>query len=194
MPIDPPLILLIAIVALLVASTVAQRAGAHADSVAGRRPIKGADRLGSVGAVVDMLDRSVAAYTIRKRLGRSTLTRAERRAADQRAAAVAQAEEIRRLRSGPPSAVAPKRIVVAGTGAAAGTARIPGAPRAARSTVSVELLAAGLGLAVVVAIVVGIWPRERGGVAGATGVPAVSTAPSPVPTGSESASPEAIGS
>jgi hypothetical protein len=56
------------------------------------------------------------------------------------------------------------------------------------------LLAAGLGLAVVVAIVVGIWPRERGGVAGATGVPAVSTAPSPVPTGSESASPEAIGS
>jgi hypothetical protein len=196
MPIDPPLIMLIAIVALLVASMVAQRAGAHADSVAGRRPVKGADRRGSLGAVVDMLDRSVAAYTIRKRLGRSTLTRAERRAADQRAAAVAQAEEIRRLRSGPPSAVAPKRIVVAGTGtgAAVGTARIPGAPRAARSTVSVELLAAGLGLAVVVAIVVGIWPRERGGVAGATGVPAVSTAPSPVPTGSESASPEAIGS
>jgi hypothetical protein len=194
MPIDPPLILLIAIVALLVASTVAQRAGAHADRVAGRHPIKGADRRGSLGAVLDMLDRSVAAYTIRKRLGRSTMTRAERRAADQRAAAVAQAEEIRRLRSGPPSAVAPKRIVVAGTSAPAGTARITGAPSPARSTVSVELLAAGLGLVVVVAIVVGIWPRERGGVAGATGVPAVSTAPSPVPTVSGSASPEAIGS
>jgi hypothetical protein len=194
MPIDPPVILLIAIVALLVASTVAQRAGAHADQLAGRRPVRGADRRGGLGAVVDVLDRSVAAYTIRKRLGLSTLTRAERRAADQQAAAVAQAEEIRRLRSGPPSAVAPKRIVVAGTGAAAGAARTARSPRPARSTVSVELLAAGLGLAVVVAIVFGIWPRERGGVAGATGVPAVSTAPSPAPTSSGSASPEVIGS
>src|SRR5918996_715227 len=144
MPIDLPVILLVAIVALFVASTVAQRAGAHADRVAGRRPVADADRRGPIGAVVDLLDRSVAAYTIRSRLGLSTLTRSERRAEAQRAAAIAQAEEIRRLRSGPPSPIAPKRIVVAGTGSRGDGAR---ARLPARSTVSVELMAAGLGLA-----------------------------------------------
>lgn len=191
MPIDLPVILLIAVVALFVASTVAQRAGAHADRVAGRRPVADSDRRGSFGAVVDMLDRSVAAYTLRSRLGLSTLTRSERRAEAQRAASIAQAEEIRRLRSGPPSPIAPKRIVVAGTGsrAAAARARLP-----TRSTVSVELMAAGLGLAVVIGIVIGIWPRERGEVAGTTGVPAITSAPSSLPTPTGSASPDASGS
>jgi hypothetical protein len=47
----------------------------------------------------------------------------------------------------------------------------------------VELLAAGLGLAVVIGVVIGIWPRERGGVLSATGVPAIaSPSPSPSPT------------
>jgi hypothetical protein len=190
MPIDLPVVILIAIVALFVASTVAQRAGAHADRVAGRRRIAGSDRRGSIGAVVDLLDQSVAAYTIRSRLRLSTLTRPERRAEAQRAAAIAQAEEIRRLRSGPPSPIAPKRIVVAGTGARTGGA---GARLPARSTVSVELMAAGLGLAVVVGIVIGIWPRERGEVAGTTGVPAVTVAPSALPSPSGSGSPEASG-
>lgn len=191
MPIDLPVVLLIAIVALFVASTVAQRAAAHADRVAGRRRLADADRRGPIGAVVDMLDRSVAAYTIRSRLGLSTLTRPERRAEAQRAAAIAQAEEIRRLRSGPPPHIVPKRIVVAGTG---GRRDGAGAALPARSTVSVELLAAGLGLAVVVGIVIGIWPRERGEVAGTTGVPVVSAVPSAPPSPSGSASPEASGS
>src|SRR5688572_3529387 len=107
MPIDPPVVILIAIVALFVASTVAQRAGVHADRVAGRRRIADSDRRGPIGAVIDLLDQSVAVYTIRERLGLSTLTRQERRAEAQRAAAIAQAEEIRRLRSGPPSPIAP---------------------------------------------------------------------------------------
>jgi hypothetical protein len=190
MSIDLPVVILIAIVALFVASSAAQRAGAHADRVAGRRLIADSDRRGPIGAVVDLLDQSVAAYTIRSRLGLSTLTRPERRAEAQRAAAIAQAEEIRRLRSGPPSPIAPKRIVVAGSGSRmAGAARFP-----ARSTVSVELMAAGLGLAVVVGIVIGIWPRERGEVAGTTGVPGITQAPSARPSPSGSGSPEASGS
>ncbi len=191
MPIDLPLILLIAVVALFVASTVAQRAGAHADRVAGRRPVADADRRGSFGAVVDMLDRSVAAYTLRARLGLSTLTRSERRVEAQRAAAIAQAEEIRRLRSGPASHSAPKRIVVAGTG----SRRVGTRGRLlSRSTVSVELMAAGLGLAVVIGIVIGIWPRERGEVAGTTGLPAITSAPNGLPSPTGSASPDASGS
>jgi hypothetical protein len=187
MPIDLPVVILIAVVALLVASTVAQRAGAHADRQAGRRRVAHADRRGFLGPVLDVLDQSVAAYTIRSRLGLSTLTREERRAADQRAAAIAQADEIRRARSGPPAATAPKRLVVAGPSVAhAASAALP-----TRSTVSVELLAAALGLAVVIGIVVGIWPRERGGVLSATGVPAIS---SPTPTPSPTASPEPAGS
>jgi hypothetical protein len=189
MPIDLPVVILIAIVALFVASTVAQRAGAHADRVAGRRRIAASDRRGPVGAVVDLLDRSVAAYTIRSRLGLSTLTRPERQLEAQRAAAIAQAEEIRRLRNGPPPPIAPKRIVVAGNGSRIGGVRSP-----ARSTLSVELMAAGLGLAVVIGIVIGIWPRERGEVAGTTGVPSVTEAPSAVPSPSGSGSPEASGS
>lgn len=191
MPIDLPIVLVVALLALFVASTVAQRAGAHADRIAGRRRIVDADRRGPIGAVVDLLDRSVAVYTIRSRLGLSTLTRPERRAEAQRAAAIAQAEEIRRLRSGPPSPIAPKRIVVAGSGARHGR---PGARLPARSTVSVELMAAGLGLAVVIGIVIGIWPRERGEVAGTTGAPATMAAPSAVPSASGSASPEASAS
>lgn len=188
MPIDLPVVFVVAIVALFVASTVAQRAGAHADRAAGRRRVTDADRRGPIGAVVDLLDRSVAVYTIRSRLGLSTLTRPERRAEAQRAAAIAQAEEIRRLRSGPPSPIAPTRIVVAGSGTRRDRARLP-----ARSTVSVELMAAGLGLAVVIGIVIGIWPRERGEVAGTTGAPAVTAAPSSVPSPTGPASPDASG-
>ena len=191
MRIDLPVVFLVAIVALFVASTVAQRAGAHADRAAGRRRVADADRRGPIGAVVDLLDRSVAVYTIRSRLGLSTLTRPERQAEAQRAAAIAQAEEIRRLRSGPPAPIAPTRIVVAGTG---GRRDRAGARLPARSTVSVELMAAGLGLAVVIGIVIGIWPRERGEVAGTTGAPALTAAPSSVSPSAGSASPEASGS
>ena len=172
MPIDAPVILAIAVVALFVAASVAQRAGQVADSRAGRARIRHADRRGPLGPLIDLFDRSVAAYSLRSRLGVSTLTREERRLADQRAAAIARAEEIRHARTGNAAPhLSPKRLVVAGpAGAHAGVAWA-----APRSTLSVELLAAGLGLAVVIGVVVGIWPRERGGVLSATGIPAVAT-------------------
>ena len=178
MRIDPPIVIFIAIAALLLASTVAQRTGAYADRKAGRYRGADADRRGPFGPALDVIDRSVAAYSLRSWLGLSTLTREERRSIDERAAA-ARTEVMREGLGGPPTAMAPKRIVVAG---APVPSVAPAAPPA-RSTVSVELLAAGLGLAVVLGIVVGIWPRERAGVLSATGVPAVaSPSPSPSPT------------
>ena len=180
MPIDAPVIIAIAVVALFVAASVAQRAGQVADTRAGRARIRHADRRGPLGPLIDLFDRSVAAYSLRSRLGVSTLTREERRVADQRAAAVARAEEIRHARTGIAAPhLSPKRLVVAGPGVAHAAARL--APP--RSTLSVELLAAGLGLAVVIGVVIGIWPRERGGVLSTTGIPAVaSPSPSPSPT------------
>ena len=184
MPLDPPVIIAIAVVALFVASTVAQRTGANADQRAGRMRVSHADRRGVIGPVYDLVDRSVAAYSLRSRLGRSTLTREERRVADQRAAAVARADEIRLARTGPAPHLAPKRLVVAG---ASGTSHGTQGSAPHRSTLSVELLAAGLGLVVVIGVVIGNWPRERGGVLSATGVPAVSSpSPSPSPTPSPS--------
>ena len=181
MAIDPLTLLAIAVVALFVASTVSQRTGAVADRRAGRARVINADRRGPLGAVLDLFDRSVAAYSMRSRLGLPTLTREERRVADQRAAAVARADEIRQARTGAAAPhLAPKRLVVAGVGGGHGAAGF--APP--RSTLSVELLAAGLGLAVVIGVVVGIWPRERGGVLSATGIPAVAT-PSPSPSPSD---------
>lgn len=180
MPIDVPVILVIAVVALFVAASVAQRAGEVADSRAGRARVTHADRRGPMGPLLDLFDRSVTAYSLRSRLGVSTLTREERRVADQRAAAIARAEEIRRARAGITAPhLSPKRLVVAGAGARHGGHGLA----APRSTLSVELLAAGLGLAVVIGVVIGIWPRERGGVLSATGIPAVATpSASPSPT------------
>ncbi|HET8785343.1 MAG TPA: hypothetical protein VFM38_06895 [Candidatus Limnocylindrales bacterium] len=183
MPMDPPIVLAIAVVALFVASSVAQRTGAHADAKAGRARVANADRRGALGPVVDLVDRSVAAYTLRSRLGLSTLTREERRMADRRAAAIMRAEEIRLARDGAALHLTPARLVVAGAtapGGAAGPRPHPhGSGVASRgSTLSVELLAAVLGLAVVIGVVIGIWPRERGAVLSATGAPSVA-APSP---------------
>jgi hypothetical protein len=175
---DPPIVLAIAVVALFVASSVAQRTGTHADAKAGRTRVTHADRRGAIGPVLDLVDRSVAAYTFRSRLGLSTLTREERRAADQRAAAVARAEEIRLARSGPAPHVAPARLVVAGAAGGAGAVRGTHLFVSRRSTLSVELLAAILGLAVVIGVVIGIWPRERGAVLSATGAPSI-VAPTP---------------
>jgi hypothetical protein len=179
MPIDAPVMLVIAVVALFVAASVAQRAGQVADSRAGRARIRHADRRGPLGPLVDLFDRSVAAYSLRSRLGVSTLTREQRRVADQRAAAIARAEEIRHARTGIAAPhLSPKRLIVAGP---AGSHS--GGFAALRSTLSVELLAAGLGLVVVIGVVIGIWPRERGGVLSATGIPAIaSPTPSPSPT------------
>lgn len=179
MPLDPPVILAIAAAALFVASSVAQRTGAHADAKAGLTRAENADRRGPIGAVVDLVDRSVAAYTLRSRLGLSTLTREERRLADERAAAVARADDIRAARGGGVVHVAPTRLVVAG-GVKPSQGPHPFVPP--RSTLSVELIAAVLGLAVVVGVVIGIWPRQHGAVLSATGSPAISSpAPSKSP-------------
>lgn len=174
MPLDPPVILAIAVVALFAAASVAQRTGAHADERAGRARAASADRHGPVGAVIDLLDRSVAAYTLRSRLGLSSLTREERRLADERAASIARADQIRLARGGGAAHLVPTRLVVAG--AAPLNQGLP--TFAPRSTVSVELLAAVLGLAVVIGVVVGIWPRQHGAVLSATGAPAI-TSPAP---------------
>lgn len=174
MPIDLPVALLIAAVALVVASTVAQRAGAHADRKAGRRAAADPGPGGPFGPLIELADESIVAYAIRSRLGRSTMTLAERRVSRERAAAMARAEEIRRMRSGTPLATGPARLVVAGSPPVhRRPVAPPMRPAAARSTVSVELLAASLGLAVVVGIVVGIWPRETpaGAVLSATATP-----------------------
>ena len=186
---DPPIVLAIAVVALFVASSVAQRTGAHADAKAGRARVANADRRGALGPVIDLVDRSVAAYTLRSRLGLSTLTREERRMADRRAAAMMRAEEIRLARSGAAPHITPARLVVAGAGGpdGAAVARAHGNGFASRgSTLSVELLAAVLGLAVVIGVVIGIWPRERGAVLSATGAPSIAVpSPSVVPSPGE---------
>ncbi|HET9083878.1 MAG TPA: hypothetical protein VFN41_05685 [Candidatus Limnocylindrales bacterium] len=175
MPLDPPVILAIAVAALFVASSVAQRSGAHAALKAGVKRLDNADRRGPVGAVIDVIDRSVAAYTLRSRLGLSTLTREERHLANQHAAVVARAEEIRLARGGPVAHLAPTRLVVAGAASRSHDSTFA----QPRSTLSVELLAAVLGFAVVVGVVIGIWPRQHGAVLSATGTPAIS---SPMPS------------
>jgi hypothetical protein len=176
MPIELPVIIVIAVVALVTAATVAQRAGEHADRRAGRAHAPG-PRRGPVGALFDLLDASVAAYLVRSRLGRSTLTRPERQTEEQRASAMAHADEIRQSRMGVPSPHAPKRLVVAGSASSQAAAAPP-----VRSTLSVELLAAALGLAVVILVVIGIWPRESGAVLSATATPAPSALVSPSPS------------
>jgi hypothetical protein len=92
---------------------------------------------------------------------------------------VAQADEIRLARGGAVAHLTPKRLVVAG---AAGTSHDLPTFAPPRSTVSVELLAAVLGLAVVIGVVVGIWPRQHGAVLSATGTPAISATSTSLPS------------
>ncbi len=179
MPIDVPVIMLIAIAAIVVAAVAAQRAVEHAELTSGRPSDPEGRRPGPLGPFLDALDESAAAATVRSRFGTSTLTRRERRAEAERVAAIAQAEEARRRRRGAPEAHGPKRLVVAGA-AARVAVMTP-----ARSTLSVELLAATLGLAVVVLVVVGIWPRESSGA-----VLSVTATPAPTVLASASPSPD----
>jgi hypothetical protein len=184
MAFDLPLILLIALVAIVVAATAARRSAEHADRLAGRRPVPA--RRGALGAVADLLDESVALYGIRQRLGLSTRNRVERRNDEARAALITRADEIRQHRTGAPP-VRPAHVVVAGRAGAAhpGTAK-------PSSTLPMELVAAVFGFVVVVGIVVAIWPRGDGGVLSATGVPGASTVSSaPAPSASPTVSPPA---
>ena len=189
MPAELPVVVLIAIVALVVASIVARRAAEHADRVAGRRTVAGSGRRGALGAVGDLLDQSVAAYSLRRRLGLSTRTRSDRRAADVQAAQVAAAEEIRRRRTGAPPPSQPTHLVVAGRHAEATPIA---APIRGSSTLRQELIVAVVGLLLVVALVIAIAPRGTGGVLSATGLPKTATDPEPPPTTTRIASPSPV--
>lgn len=189
MAIDLPVVVLIAFAALFVAASASRRAAEHADRVAGRRPTADAARRGPLGALVDLVDQSVAAYSVRQRLGLSTKTRSERRADAARAALVARADEIRRIRTGAAPAISPAHLVVAGRPGGADEAAPIASPRRS-ATLPVELIAAAVGLVLVVGLVVAITPRGEGGVLSATGLPA-STAPAiPTPTPSPTPSSE----
>jgi len=183
MPVDPRVILLIALVALVVAAIVARRAGEHADRAAGRHQVAQVARRGPIGAVVDLVDQSVAAYVLRRRLGLSTRTRAERRVEAARAAQIAHAEEIRQHRTGGPPPVQPTHLVVAGRAGQTGQAA-QALPHGRSSTLTYELVVAAIGFLVVVGIVIAIAPSGTGTVLSATGLPGVSADPRPTPTAS----------
>ncbi|HET7494318.1 MAG TPA: hypothetical protein VFJ80_02650 [Candidatus Limnocylindrales bacterium] len=192
MPLELPVLVIIAFVALAVAAAAARRTGDHADRMAGRRKVDRADRRGALGPAVDLVDRSLALYTIRARLGRPTTTRAERRASEERAAMIAQADVIRQMRTIPPRPARPAHLVVAGRPHPIDDdARTPddGPPIVLRrrSTLPGELLAAAIGLGVVVGIVVAIWPSQpTGRVLSATATPALGApvaAPLPAASG-----------
>jgi hypothetical protein len=191
MPLELPVLVIVAFVALAVAAAAARRTGDHADRVAGRRKVDRADRRGALGPAVDLVDRSLALYTIRARLGRPTTTRAERRAMEERAATMAQADVIRQMRTGPPRPIRPAHLVVAGRAHGSDEAALrpidePPVVLRRRSTLPGELLAAAIGLGVVVGIVVAIWPNQpSSAVLSATGTPAFDApAAAPLPGGS----------
>ncbi len=190
MPTEWLAVAMIAIVALVVASTVGRRAGEHADRQAGRRTTAQAHRRGPIGAALDLVDASVAMYALRQRLGLSTTTRVERQAEDARMAAIARAEAIRRQRLGLPPTAPPTRLLVSGParsslanppimtrGVLIGVAHRPG-------TLRIEVAAAALALVGVLVIVAAIWPRDDGGVLSVTGSPSglISPAPTLTPT------------
>jgi hypothetical protein len=183
MPVDPRVILLIALVALVVAAIVARRAGEHADRAAGRRQVAQVARRGPLGAVVDLVDQSVAAHVLRQRLGLSTRTRAERRVEAARAAQIAHAEEIRQQRTGGPPPAQPTHLVVAGRAGHAGQAALA-LPHGRSPTLTYELVVAAIGFLVVVGIVIAIAPSGTGTVLSATGPPGTSGDPRPNPTAS----------
>ena len=183
MPVDPRVILLIALVALVVAAIVARRAGEHADRAAGRRQVAEVARRGPLGAVVALVDQSVAAYVLRQRLGLSTRTRAERRVEAARAAQIAHAEEIRQHRTGGPPPAQPTHLVVAGRVGQAGQAA-QALPHGRSPTLTYELVVAAIGFLVVVGIVIAIAPSGTGTVLSATGLPGTSGDPRPTPTAS----------
>ena len=216
MPAEWLLFAVAGLIAALVAATVARRAGEHADRVAGRRRAPQAHRRGVIDTFVELVDGSIAMYVIRDRLGRSTTTRAERRAEQGRTAALARAGAIRLEEEGwPPDALPPTHLVVAGAAASAGPVGRPG-PRAhaiaavgsavgRRSTVPVEMIGAVFGLVAVIVLVIAIWPTDTAGVPGASAgpssappsasaseplpSPSATAATTPVPTGSPSPSP-----
>jgi hypothetical protein len=173
---DLPIVLLIAALAFGTALAVYLRT--DATSQAHRRSV--------LEGAVGIVDASIAMYMVRKALGRPTSTRAERATERARLAILAEADR-RRAGAAGPAAVAPTRLVVAGTAASHSPRDLPdrqahpvdGGPVvpiwARRSTVPREGVIALAGLAVVMIAAFAIWPRDAGGVLSATGTPAASS-------------------
>ncbi len=177
MVIELPVVLVIATVALLVAVIVAQRAGEHAARQAGRPDEHDLGRSWT-GTVVDRLGGSALAAVLRKGLGRPPATRTARPAPERPAALDGPAA----APDGPaiPRPMRPARLVVAG-GPRPPERAASAATVGARPSLSVELLAGALGVVVIAAVIIGIWPRETGDVLSATGTPRTSISPSPSP-------------
>ena len=156
-----------------------------------------AHRKSALGTMFDLVDGSIGAYLLRQRLGRSTVTRAERRAEDARAEALKAADPARwRLTSARPrTAEPPTHLVVAGTAAphsvrdlpriqahpltvattASTLGRRPTAGR--RDPARLGGLVAATGLVVVLVAAVAVWPRGDSGVLSTTGTPGASVVP-----------------
>jgi hypothetical protein len=203
----PDLLVLALIVAaaVVVAVLIRQRTGER--GVAGRSRAQ-AHRPSPLWLLVDVVDGSRAAYVLRERLGRPTVTLAERRAERARALALA-AEEGARWRataSEPQSTTPPAHLVIAGTAASRSPRERPriqahpltAAPVAGRaplvplrgSAMREGLFAAGA-LGVVLVAVILFWPRDASGVLSSSGTPDASTAPaiSATPTETATAAP-----
>ena len=180
MPTDLPVLALIGIVAAAVALAVFDRTGA------GSRTAQ-AHRRGPVGRFVDVLDASIAMYLVRQMLGQGTATRAEGRAERARQALAAAEEDARDASARRSAAIAPTRLVVAGT-AASHTVRdlrdrqahrlAAAAPEpVSRPSVAVSrggaIAAAGLAAVLIGGFIGGflLWPRSEGAVLSATGTP-----------------------
>ena len=162
---DLPIALLIA--ALAAGTGLAVYLRTDATSQAHRRNI--------LEGAAGIVDASIAMYMVRKALGHPTSTRAERAAERARLAFLAEAERRRAGASGP-AAVAPTRLVVAGTAASHSPRDLPDRQAhpvdagpvvpiwARRSTVPREGVVAIAGLVVVMIAAFAIWPRDAGGV------------------------------
>jgi hypothetical protein len=146
-----------------------------------------AHRRGPVGRFVDVVDASIAMYLVRRALGQGTATRAEGRVERARQALAAADEDARRAGAGGSAAIAPTRLVVAGT-ASTHTVRdlrdrqahrlAAAAPDPVRRpSVGLSrggaLAAAGLSAVLIGGFIGGfiLWPRSEGAVLSATGTP-----------------------
>ncbi|HUP54108.1 MAG TPA: hypothetical protein VM408_01270, partial [Methylomirabilota bacterium] len=185
MPTDLPVLALIAVAATAVAVAVLRRTVEHEG---GGRTASQAHRPGLLAAAGDLVDASIGMYMLRRLLGRSTTTRAERRAERATGGLAATREEFRPAgRLNQPSVVAPTRLVVAGT-AASHTPRdlrdrqahpltvappLPVWRRRAALPPQGALAAVGLVAVLIVAFAAAFafWPRPAGGVLSATATP-----------------------
>ena len=185
MPVDLPVLVVIAVAATVVAVAALRRT---AERETGGRPASQAHRPGVIASAVEVVDASIGAYLVRRMLGRSTTTRAEGRAERARVAMAADEEAARRAGVAGPSGVAPTRLIVAGTAASHPPQELrdrqahpltvaPPRPVWRRGLVpppTAAMAAAGLMALFVVAFAAAftLWPRPAGGVLSGTGTPA----------------------